>query len=107
MDLNGDLQRSGNALTEVMRQQVESRTTLDNIDEAIETLKVYILVLRCLREQKCLSVLGLSNRIHELIEKKKSYAALRALDGTPFISRSNQVELQTVHLNEITQFDFA
>ena len=41
MDLNGDLQRSGNALTEVMRQQVESRTTLDNIDEAIETLKVY------------------------------------------------------------------
>jgi hypothetical protein len=40
MDLNGDLQRSGNALTEVMRQQVESRTTLDNIDEAIETLKV-------------------------------------------------------------------
>jgi hypothetical protein len=26
-------------------------------------------------------VLGLSNRIHELIEKKRSYAALRALDG--------------------------
>jgi hypothetical protein len=51
MDLNGDLQRSGNALTEVMRQQVESRTTLDNIDEAIETLKVYILALRCLRDR--------------------------------------------------------
>ena len=27
-------------------------------------------------------MLGLANRIHELIEKKKSYAALRALDGT-------------------------
>ena len=27
-------------------------------------------------------MLGLANRIHELIEKKKSYAALRALDGS-------------------------
>jgi hypothetical protein len=35
--------------------------------------------------QKCLRVLGLANRIHELIEKKKSYAALRALDGIPFV----------------------
>jgi hypothetical protein len=35
--------------------------------------------------QKCLRVLGLANRIHELIEKKKSYAALRALDGTSLV----------------------
>jgi hypothetical protein len=40
LDLNGDLQQSGSGLTSVMRQQIESRTTLENIDEAIDTLKV-------------------------------------------------------------------
>jgi hypothetical protein len=40
LDLNGDLQRSGDSLTSVMRQQVENQTTLENIDEAIETLQV-------------------------------------------------------------------
>jgi hypothetical protein len=40
LDLNENLQRSGNALTSVMRQQVENQTTLENIDEAIETLQV-------------------------------------------------------------------
>ena len=39
-ELNGDLQNSGNALTSVMRQQIEAQTTLENIDEAIGTLKV-------------------------------------------------------------------
>jgi len=39
MELNGDMQKSGNALTEVMRQQIEAQTTLENIDEAIDTLK--------------------------------------------------------------------
>jgi len=84
VDLNNELQKSGNALTLVMREHLQSQTTIQNIDEAIETL------------QKCLRVLGLSNRIHELIQRKKGYAALRALD-----------ELQNVHLNEIIQFDFA
>jgi len=40
IDLNGELQSSGNALTSVMRQQIEAQTTLENIDEAIDTLKV-------------------------------------------------------------------
>jgi len=40
LDLNENLQRSGNALTSVMRKQVENQTTLENIDEAIETLQV-------------------------------------------------------------------
>ena len=40
IELNGDLQNSGNALTSVMRQQIESQTTLENIDEAIDTLTV-------------------------------------------------------------------
>ena len=51
VDLNGDLQRSGNSLTQVMRQQVENRTTLENIDEAIDTLKV------CIHETAVLTLL--------------------------------------------------
>lgn len=43
IDLNSDLQNSGNDLTSVMRQQIETQTTLENIDEAIDTLKVYFL----------------------------------------------------------------
>lgn len=44
LELNGDLQQSGNALTSVMREQIEAQTTLENIDEAIDTLKVVCLV---------------------------------------------------------------
>jgi hypothetical protein len=40
LELNGDLQKSGNGLTSVMREQIEAQTTLENIDEAIDTLKV-------------------------------------------------------------------
>ena len=92
-----------------MRQQIEAQTTLENTDEAIDTLKVCLLLISCNSNpfQKCLRVLGLTNRIHELIEKKKSYAALRALDGIPFAYNSILKELQNVHLNEIIQFDFA
>lgn len=43
VDLNGDLQGSGNVLTSVMREQIEAQTTLENIDEAIDTLKVCFL----------------------------------------------------------------
>jgi len=39
MELNSDMQKSGSALTEVMRRQIEAQTTLENIDEAIDTLK--------------------------------------------------------------------
>jgi hypothetical protein len=40
LELNGDLQKSGNGLTSVMREQIEAQRTLENIDEAIDTLKV-------------------------------------------------------------------
>jgi hypothetical protein len=40
LELNTDIQKSGNELTSVMRQQLEAQTTLRNIDEAIETLNV-------------------------------------------------------------------
>jgi len=47
-ELNADMQKSGNALTEVMRQQIEAQTTLENIDEAIDTLKASpVLDLNC------------------------------------------------------------
>jgi hypothetical protein len=42
IDLNGEMQKSGNALTAVMRQQIGAQTTLENIDEAIDTLKVQL-----------------------------------------------------------------
>jgi exocyst complex component 6 len=45
--------------------------------EGISPLNMQLLI-----PQKCLRVLGLANRIHELIERRKNYAALRALDGT-------------------------
>jgi len=68
-----------------MRQQIETKTTLENIDEAIDTLKVYLpktsLGQQTNLGKKCVRVLGLANRINELIEKRKNYAALRALDG--------------------------
>jgi len=71
-------------LTAVMREQIEGQTTLENIDEAIDTLNVQTRMCPTDFVQKCLRVLGLANRVNELIEKRKSYAALRALDGTPF-----------------------
>jgi len=40
IEMNEELQKSGNGLTQVMRQRLESQTTLENIDEAIETLQV-------------------------------------------------------------------
>ena len=49
----------------------------DRYIEGISLLKSQLV-----NAQKCLRVLGLANRIHELIERRKSYAALRALDGT-------------------------
>ena len=39
VELNSDMQKSGNGLTAVMRQQIEAQTTLENIDEAIDTLQ--------------------------------------------------------------------
>jgi hypothetical protein len=61
--------RSSNNIGEYRRR--------DRYIEGISLLNLQLLI-----PQKCLRVLGLANRIHELIERRKSYAALRALDGT-------------------------
>ena len=42
IELNMDMQKSGKALTSVMRQELETQTTLRNIDEAIDTLNVLL-----------------------------------------------------------------
>ena len=55
-----------------------------NIDEASHAL------------QECLEVLRLANQVQELLEKKKYYAALRALD-----------ELQSVHLRNVGQYQLS
>ena len=46
VELNEDMQKSGNGLTAVMRQQIEAQTTLENIDEAIDTLQASFLSWR-------------------------------------------------------------
>lgn len=55
-----------------------------NIDEATQSLGL------------CLEVLGLANRVSDLLKAKKHYSALRTLD-----------ELQNVHLKEVVQYDVA
>jgi len=40
LGLNDELQGAGASLTAVMREQIDSQTTLENIDEAIDTLNV-------------------------------------------------------------------
>ncbi|OLL23276.1 Centromere/microtubule-binding protein cbf5, partial [Neolecta irregularis DAH-3] len=84
LDLNKDIQSSGEVLTENKRALVEVHNVSRNIEDAIETLQI------------CLKVLGLSNRVHEMIQNKKRFAALKALE-----------ELQTLHLSDIIHFDFA
>ena len=84
LNLNQAIQTSTEKLAERKKALVDSRGVRQNIDEATQTLK------------DCLEVLRLANRVHDLLAKKKYYGALRALD-----------ELQTVHLKEVTQFKIA
>lgn len=55
-----------------------------NIDETTEALNA------------CLDVLRLANQVHDLLGKKRHYAALRALD-----------ELRNVHLREVSRYKIA
>lgn len=66
------------------RNLVQSRSVRQNIDDAAEAL------------DSCLEVLRLANQVHELLAKKRHYAALRALD-----------ELRNVHLREISRYKLA
>lgn len=84
LNLNQEIQDSTEKLAETKKALVESRGVRQNIDEASRAL------------QDCLEVLQLSNRAQNLLNEKKYYAALRALD-----------ELQNVHLREVTQYKLA
>ena len=82
--LNQSIQSSTEKLADQKKALVESRGVRQNIDEATQTLR------------DCLEVLRLANQVHDLLSKKSHYSALRALD-----------ELQNVHLKEITQYKIA
>ncbi|CUS10658.1 unnamed protein product [Tuber aestivum] len=84
LKLNQSIQKSTDKLVEQKKALVDSRDVRQNIDEATQALRL------------CLEVLGLANRVGELLKQKKHYAALRTLD-----------ELQNVHLKEVMQYDVA
>ena len=81
LGLNQSIQSSTEKVAEQKKTLVESREVRQNIDEATQAL------------QDCLEVLRLANQVHDLLNKKSHYSALRALD-----------ELQNVHLKEVTQY---
>ncbi|RMD41464.1 hypothetical protein DV735_g3672, partial [Chaetothyriales sp. CBS 134920] len=81
LDLNQSIQSSTEKLVEQKKALVEARGVRQNIDEANQAL------------QDCIEVLHLANQVQELLDKKKYYAALRALD-----------ELQNVHLRNVSQY---
>lgn len=81
LQLNQEIQASTEKLVDQKKALVESRGVRQNIDEAKHALK------------DCLEVLRLANQVEELLNQKKYYAALRALD-----------ELQNVHLSAVTQY---
>ncbi|KAI4091498.1 MAG: hypothetical protein L6R37_007731 [Teloschistes peruensis] len=82
--LNQSIQSSTDTLARQKRDLVDSRGVRQNMDEATGAL------------QDCLEVLRLANQVHDLLARKAYYSALRALD-----------ELQTVHLQRITQYKLA
>ncbi|RMZ91963.1 hypothetical protein DV736_g783, partial [Chaetothyriales sp. CBS 134916] len=81
LDLNQSIQSSTEKLVDHKKALVEARGVRQNIDEANQAL------------QDCIEVLHLANQVQELLDKKKYYAALRALD-----------ELQNVHLRNVSQY---
>ncbi|ORX92773.1 hypothetical protein K493DRAFT_408691 [Basidiobolus meristosporus CBS 931.73] len=81
---NDELQQAGSSIIEQKKELIETRKVLLNIDTAIETL------------QTCLHILNLANRVNVQIDEHKYYPALRTLE-----------ELQNVHLQEVSHYDFA
>lgn len=84
LKLNQSIQASTEKLAAQKQALVDSRGVRKNIDDATQSLK------------DCLEVLRVANHVHELLGKKNHYGALRALD-----------ELQNVHLKEVTQYKLA
>lgn len=81
LQLNQEIQDSTEKLVDQKKALVESRGVRQNIDEAKHALN------------DCLEVLRLANQVEDLLNQRKYYAALRALD-----------ELQSVHLQAVTQY---
>jgi len=84
VELNKEMQTSGEELIEKKKQLIMNKKILNNINLTISTLK------------HCLSILDKTNKISIQIENHKYYSALRMVE-----------ELQTIHLSNIIQFQFA
>ena len=81
LSLNQSIQSSTEKLAEQKKALVDSRGVRQNIDEATQAL------------QDCLEVLRLAYHVHDLLNKKQHYSALRALD-----------ELHQIRLREVGQY---
>jgi hypothetical protein len=84
LNLNQSIQASTEKLASQKKALVDSRSVRQNIDETTDALNA------------CLEVLRLANQVHDLLAKKRHYAALRALD-----------ELRNVHLREVSRYKIA
>jgi exocyst complex component 6 len=84
LSLSQSIQSSTEKLAQQKKALVDSRSVRQNIDETANALNA------------CLDVLRLANQVHDLLAKKRHYAALRALD-----------ELRTVHLRDVRRYAIA
>lgn len=84
LSLSQSIQASCENLAQQKKSLVDSRGVRQNIDDTNAALNA------------CLDVLRLANQVHDLLAKKKHFAALRALD-----------ELRNVHLREIGRYQIA
>ncbi|KAA8905523.1 hypothetical protein TRICI_005270 [Trichomonascus ciferrii] len=83
-DLSTRLNQSGQYLLERKNELIECRRVKGNVESAIDAVSA------------CLQVLNLTNNVHELLQEKRKFAALKSLD-----------DLQNVHLKEVSNFGFA
>jgi len=84
VELNNEMQLSGEELIDKKKKLIMDKKILNNINLTIGTLK------------HCLGILDKTNKINIQIENHKYYSALRMVE-----------ELQTIHLSNIIQFQFA
>ena len=84
LSLSQSIQSSTEKLAQQKKALVDSRRVRQSIDETAGALNA------------CLEVLRRANQVHDLLAKKKHYAALRALD-----------ELRTVHLRDVQRYAIA
>ncbi|KAI3628205.1 Rab GTPase-binding exocyst subunit S15 [Malassezia furfur] len=83
-ELDQEIQTSGHALSTKKRDLIDKQKTIQNVDEALESL------------QECMHVLELSVLVEDLIQQRKYYSALRRLD-----------ELGNIHLKPLMHLEFA